>query len=362
MGRDDGRDHRRLVAGLVAAIDRADLEQGGVGIAPPGVPSHRLDEVRQDGGPHAVQVRRDGVGQHQFRGAAAEPLGRRLLHEAPGHGFGKPRSGQGPAGNPHPALAHGQHAPRREGDRRQGGGGQGTVARDPRHFLDEVRPALDVPSPGGRRDGLAFEGKAQVRKDGVDARTVQGQPREGLDIGPVEGEGRRPRGCLSRQDRLGGLPAADVQDQPGRKFQAGKEALRVHAPGEAVLGVRTDPQGPARLGDPDGIEPGAFDEDVGGGLRAAGGGAAHHPAQAQGARGVANDADLGSGGVGLAIQGLDRLALAAQPGLDPAPGQVSGVVDVQGPGPVEGDQVGDVHKGADGPQPDRLQLLLQPVG
>ena len=222
MGRDDGRDHRRLVAGLVAAIDRADLEQGRVGIAAPGVPPHRLDEVRQDGGPHAVQVRRDGVGQHQFRGAAAEPLGRRLLHEAPGHGFGKPRSGQGPAGNPHPALAHGQHAPRREGDRRQGGGGQGTVARDPRHFLDEVRPALDVPSPGGRRDGLAFEGKAQVRKDGVDARTVQGQPREGLDIGPVEGEGRRPRGCLSRQDRLGGLPAADVQDQPGRKFQAGK--------------------------------------------------------------------------------------------------------------------------------------------
>ena len=64
--------------------------------------------------------------------------------------------------------------------------------------------------------------------------------------------------------------------------------------------------------------------------------------------------------VGLAVQRLDALALAAEPRLDEAAGELGRVIDVQRPGAVVGDQVGDVDQGVDRAQADGLQLRLQP--
>ena len=64
--------------------------------------------------------------------------------------------------------------------------------------------------------------------------------------------------------------------------------------------------------------------------------------------------------VGLAVEGRDALALAAEPRLDEAAGELGGVIDVQRPGAVVGDEVGDVDQGVDRAQADRAQPRLQP--
>ena len=114
-------------------------------------------------------------------------------------------------------------------------------------------------------------------------------------------------GELAGQHDLRGLAAAELQDQPRRQLQPGDHEARIDAAGEAVLGVGDRCQVAAGLGGADRIEPGALDEDLGGGLRAAGGLAAHHAAQADGARAVGDDAHLGRHLVGLAVERRDAL-------------------------------------------------------
>ena len=146
--------------------------------------------------------------------------------------------------------------------------------------------------------------KPRPAQDLVDPRAVDAEAGELSDIGVVEVDGGgRGQGVAGDAD-LRRLAAAQLQDQPGGQLQAGDQALRVHAAGEAVLGVRRDAGVAAGLGGADRVEPGALDEDVGGGLRAAGALAAHDPAQADGAAAarVGDDAHLGADVVGLAVQ------------------------------------------------------------
>jgi hypothetical protein len=139
--------------------------------------------------------------------------------------------------------------------------------------------------------------------------------RAGLIEGDGAGRGRRGPG----HGHLGGLAAAEFQDQGGGEFEAGHGELRVHPAGEAVLGVGGDAGDPPRLRRADRVEISAFQEDLGGGLAAARGGPAHDAPQANRPRAVGDDAHLRGDRIGLAVQGLQALPLAAHPRLNEAP-------------------------------------------
>ncbi len=64
------------------------------------------------------------------------------------------------------------------------------------------------------------------------------------------------------------------------QFETGQDELRIDAAGEAVLCVRGNGGGAAGLGRADRVEPGAFEEDVGGGVVDLGRVTAHDAAQA----------------------------------------------------------------------------------
>ena len=101
------------------------------------------------------------------------------------------------------------------------------------------------------------------------------------------------------------------------------------------------------------IEVGALDQHVLGLVRAAGVLAAEDAAEAQ-HRAVVGDhahglVDL----VRLAVEAVERLALAAEPRADGA-GELVGVVDVQRAAAIEADVVGDVDQRIDRPQARRL--------
>ncbi|MNE15726.1 hypothetical protein D3C80_1086470 [compost metagenome] len=147
VGRDQAGDDGALTVRLIIQIDRTDLEQGRVGVTARGVARRRLDQVGQDRRPHAVEVRRDGVFQHQTIIAAAEQGGRRLLGEGPGHGLGVAQGGQGPPGDADAGLTRAEHAARMAGDLGQGRVRQGAEALDTRHLLDQISAPLDVATP-----------------------------------------------------------------------------------------------------------------------------------------------------------------------------------------------------------------------
>ena len=130
---------------------------------------------------------------------------------------------------------------------------------------------------------------------------------------------------------------------------------------EAVARVRIDPERAPRVGDLHRIPVGAFDEDAGGGVGAAGALAAHDAGDADRA-GVVRDDDLAFGeGVGPLVQRLDGLAalraVHAQVAL-----QLVRIEDVQRAVEVVGIEIRHIDQEADRPQPDAAQTRLQPVG
>ena len=102
-----------------------------------------------------------------------------------------------------------------------------------------------------------------------------------------------------------------------------------------------------------------FDQHVGGGLRAAGGFAAHDAGQRFDTVLVGDDADVRIERVGAAVQRQQGLAVARAPHGEVAP-HLRGVEHMQRPGAVVGHEVGDVDQRVDRAQPDRDQPLLQP--
>ena len=380
MGRNQPCNHHRLALWRVVPIDRADLEQGDIGEALAGVAAGRLDQIGQGRGAHAVQVGRDRIGDHQGVIAAAEQPSRLPRQEAPGDGLGKAHGGHGPPGCAHPTLAQAQHPAGRPGHVGQGLDGQGAIALDPGDLFHQIGPALHVAAPGRRRDLCAVHGETQIRQNLVDTCVGQGKAGELAHIASVESDGTRRGGRLAGHEDVRRLTAAQVQDQPRGQLQPIDHEARIDAAGEAVLGVRRDAGGPTGLGGADRIEPGALDEHLGGLLRAAGALAAHDAAQAHRALapGVGDHTHLRGDVVGLAVQGDQllvmmfggrgficvgrsvRIPAGAQARHDQIAHQLGPVIDVQGPGAVVGDQVGDIHQGVDRPQADGDQPLLQP--
>jgi hypothetical protein len=158
------------------------------------------------------------------------------------------------------------------------------------------------------------DGEAQVRQDLQRAFRRDRQARQGFDIGRVE-QDRTGRGrSLAGHDDLRGLAAAQLQDQLGGQFQARHDRAGVDRAGEPVLGVAVDAGGAAGLGGADRVEPGAFDEDVDGVVRAAGAFAAHHAAHADRAVRPKHRRSRDISGVmlvGLAVQG-DQVLVAVR--------------------------------------------------
>ncbi|MDQ1155273.1 hypothetical protein QE389_002472 [Brevundimonas sp. SORGH_AS 993] len=170
-----------------------------------------------------------------------------------------------------------------------------------------------------------------------------------------------------------GSPPPQVQDQPCGQFQPRRDRNRIDAAREPILGVGMDAQRAPCLGDDQRVEPGAFQEDVGGGLVATGRFPAHDAAQTDGAFsiGVRDDAVSRRSGVGLAVQRDQMFDLATldmgglgggqtAPHHDLGPRQLGQVIDVQRPRAVVGDQIGHIDQSIMRFHTDGRQPLLQP--
>ena len=372
MRRQHRGDDQALVLRLVAAEHRSDLEHRHVREAPARVAAGGLDQTGQGRGPHGVDLGRHGVGQHQLSRPSAEQPGDGVAGEGPGQQLAVAGGGQGAPGCAGAALTDRQHAVGRPRRLRQRGGGQGVVAGDAGHFLDQIGLAFHITPPGRGRDGPGLagciDGEAQLLQDLTRGLRRDGQAGQLPHIGRIEAHRRRRGQGLARHHHVRRLAAAEPQDHPGRQLQPTDHEAGVDPAGEAVLGVGGDAGGATGLGRADRIEPGALKENLGGLVRTAGALAAHDPAHAHRpfAVGVGDDAHLRAQVVGLAVQGDQVLVavdpMAAQARGDAGPDQHGGVIDVQRPGPVVGDQVGDIDQGVDRAQTDGLEPGLQPGG
>jgi hypothetical protein len=210
----------------------------------------------------------------------------------------------------------------------------------------QVAPWLSAAKPRGLRISCDAYSTAAIRpvsaaQGRVEARSAPGRP--GGSPVTVISDGSPPHRSRIR----------------GRQLQAGDHGMAGVDPArEPVLGVGGDAELAAGLGRADRIEPGAFDEDVGGLVRAAGGLAAHDAAQADGAFAAASAMThiFGPGRVGLAVQGDQVLARRVGRDLPAAHDDLASRPAWPrhrraAAGPVVGDQIGDIDQGVDRRRP-----------
>ncbi len=145
--RANGGDGWLLAAGLQALVDRPDFEQAHARKTARGIAAGRFEQVGQGRGPHAVQFRGDGIGQHQGVITPAKQGRPVLAHERPGDGFGIAQSRQRPAAGARLGLWRRQHAARTRIDDGQGYRRNGVEAMDAGDVLDEVGLAFDIAAP-----------------------------------------------------------------------------------------------------------------------------------------------------------------------------------------------------------------------
>ena len=160
---------------------------------------------------------------------------------------------------------------------------------------------------------------------------------------------------------LGRLPAAQVEDQRGRGLDRGHERERIDAALEPGAGVGRDHVALPGAGDGAGVEPGAFEQDVGGRFGHPGIGAADDTPEAEHHPVVGNHAIRRGDVIALVVERLEALAFGPAPGNDAAV-KLRRVIDVQRAGAVEREEIGDVDQGRDRSKPDGAQALLQPGG
>jgi hypothetical protein len=228
-------------------------------------------------------------------------------------------------------------------------------------LLDEVGLALDVGAPGGGRDVIALHGEAEGDED---AGLLLGRDVEADEAGDTvgaEGQGALEREGRAGHDDLGGLAAAELEDEAGGELEAGHGGEGIDAALEAVARVGVDLEPPAGAGGADGVEPGALDEDVGRLLGHAGPEAAHDAADRLGTLLVADEGLGAVEAVGPVVEGDEALAGLGEADADGA-AELRRVEDVEGPGAVVGDEVRHVDEGRDRAEADRLQAGLEPGG
>ena len=137
--------------------------------------------------------------------------------------------------------------------------------------------------------------------------------------------------------------AAEIEDQARRDLGAPERRFRIDPALEAVAGVGTQPQLPAGRRGAQRVEQGDFEEDIGRLGLAAGFLAAHQAADGVRRPVVCDHGDFGRQRVFVAVERLDRLAVARH-----AHGRVAdelaGVEHMQRPAQIVGHQVGDIDQ------------------
>src|SRR5262249_7810229 len=222
---------------------------------------------------------------------------------------------------------------------------------EPHDLLDKIRRASDVGPPGRRRcfELLAFavELDAERFQQRLDLARVEFETAYPLDEAEIEFErGVRLRRLAGDLD-LAGLAAHKLEHKLSRKLEPGHDEVWIDAAleSETCIGLNVEPAPGARRTLR--IEIGRLDEHVGRAFGDARLLAAHHPAKPEHSAVVGDDAHVAVDLVGLAVERDEFLAAAAESRLDRAL-DLMGVIDMQRPPAVVGDEVGDVDQSIDG--------------
>jgi len=174
---------------------------------------------------------------------------------------------------------------------------------------DVVAPGRDVDGKGGVVAGGEREAEAFQQGHGLVGR--HGEAAKFLRRVEAHRGGARPDGFGPGEDDFARFTAAKVEDHACGGLNGARHQRGVDAALETLARVRRDLVAAPGHGDMDGVEQGAFDEHLGGGLVASGGLAADHAGEGLHAGSVGDDAILGSGGVVAAVQGAEGLIGAA---------------------------------------------------
>ena len=245
--------------------------------------------------------------------------------------------------------------------------GNFVVAVNPRDFFDQIDLARQVTPPGG---GNHFHQRSASRRSCSPPSARQNPPcgvfrhvdaQNSLEL------------CVAQRDRLARLRLRSQVDHAGCQFAAGQfqnqlaraaagpiDPFRIEPALEAIGRIAVQAQSPGRVADGERIELGRFDQNLGGGRADFGQGTAHHAAQADGARGVGNDAHAGLERVGLVVDGYQRLAGTRFAHDDLAAFELRQVEGVQRLPAFHQHVVGNVDHVVDRRNADRGQAVGQP--
>ena len=168
-------------------------------------------------------------------------------------------------------------------------------------------------------------------------------------------------GDRAREQRLRGLPAANVEDHLRRQLEPGQAEGGVDTAFEAIACVAVDAELAAGLGDIERVPKRQFDQHLGRALVAARGFSAHDAADQFDAALVGDHHHALVERVGLAVEREERLTLRGAAHRDRARDLLR-VEDVQRPPAIERHVVGDVDKRVDRAKADRSQPPLHEGG
>ena len=255
--------------------------------------------------------------------------------------------------------------------RRQAGLGEAdrqlVVAIEARQLFDQVHLDADVETVAGHTHlpATGFQaghGQTQAAEQTLDLGIVQGQTQDALDALGAQQDRLDLRQVLGtdRLDHRARLTADDVQQQAGCTLHGLARQLEVHAPLEAVGGIGVQAIGTGLTGDGDGVEEGAFQEQVTGTGGHTAVLATHDAGDGQGTfvvgdhQGVVAQFDV------LAIQQHQAFAGIGQAHADAALDLVQ-IEGMHGLTQFEHHVVGDVDGGVDAAHATAAQTLDHPV-
>ena len=361
----NARGRHALVLRAIAQKGLADLEQRHIPGAAVGVALGGGDERGKQARAHVGEIGGDRIRERKLGLPAAEAFGLLAADEGPGHGLHQSAGRKRPARDAGAALHGAEFCRSKRLGLRQRRRRHLVEADDAHDLLDEVGLALDVGAPArhGDLEVLAMAGgpEAEQRQRRLHFRGRHGEAGEALHFGDREVDDQVALGNLARDHDLGGLAAADLEDELGREFEARNREGRINAALEAMAGVRMNVERPARARDGERIPERALDQHVDRVGAAARRGAAHDAGERLDARIVGDHAHGVVERIILAVERREAFAGAAAAHHEIAL-DLGGVEHVQRAAAVEGQVVGDVDERIDRLLADALELALQPFG
>ncbi len=349
-----GREH-------VAHLEGAHVRHLAVGVEP-----HDLQEPREQRRPQDRALHRQRVlqGEQALAIAPAHPLEAVRVEEHPGHALGEPGRVQHPAHRARQAqagrLGHGLDlAATGQGERDL------IVAPDADDLLDQVVLLVDV-APEARHHHLqvvtrAVDCEAQRLQDAHRLLAGRARPDHPLDAGhPQRHAPVRPRLRVDVDHPPRDRAAAQLGHQLRRAPEHVGGRLDVAAALEPIRRVGREAERPRGPADGAGIPVGRLQQHPRGGARHLAVRAAHHPADADRALGVAHQRHVGVERPLLTVQGLGALARPRAPHHHRVLGQRVQIEGVQRLAQLPHDVVRHVDQVVDRAQAHRAEPLGEP--